>query len=206
MITDRVTVDGRGVGRDDALGLAEKFSGYEQLDRKSALRIRLLTEEMLGMVTEIAEDFNAQFWIESEGNKAFLHLMADTEMNLNKKQEFIDASKRKKNDAGVGVMGKIREIVENSMYVMDKVGTLQAEYGEQCIMYSSMGVCEMTTVEYMWSLETYRASVKAARDNNTAAEQAWDELEKSIVANLADDVRVSVKGNKVELVIEKKFV
>ena len=31
----------------------------------------------------------------------------------------------------------------------------------------------------------------------------WDELEKSIIANLADDVRVSVSGNNVELIIEK---
>ena len=33
----------------------------------------------------------------------------------------------------------------------------------------------------------------------------WDELEKSIIANLADDVIVSVKGNRVEIEIKKNF-
>ena len=37
------------------------------------------------------------------------------------------------------------------------------------------------------------------------AREAWDELEKSIVANIADDVRVSVLGGSVEMVIEKQM-
>lgn len=40
---------------------------------------------------------------------------------------------------------------------------------------------------------------------DTAAEEAWDELEKSIVAKLADDVQVGIRSGKVELVIRKRF-
>ena len=36
-------------------------------------------------------------------------------------------------------------------------------------------------------------------------EEAFDELEKSIVASIADDVKVSVKSNHAEIVIEKQF-
>ena len=32
----------------------------------------------------------------------------------------------------------------------------------------------------------------------------WDELEKSIIANLADDVTVGINGDNVEMVITKK--
>ena len=35
--------------------------------------------------------------------------------------------------------------------------------------------------------------------------EAWDELEKSIIANLADDVLVGVRKDKVEILIIKKF-
>ena len=49
-----------------------------------------------------------------------------------------------------------------------------------------------------WTLNRYKDSV---RDS----EESWDELEKSIIANLADDVAVSVKGNKVEILITKNF-
>ena len=38
-----------------------------------------------------------------------------------------------------------------------------------------------------------------------ALEQAKEDLEKSIVANLADDVVVGVKGDRIELVITKRF-
>ena len=38
---------------------------------------------------------------------------------------------------------------------------------------------------------------------NASMEHAWDELEKSIVASIADDVRVGVRGSRVELEIEK---
>ncbi len=34
---------------------------------------------------------------------------------------------------------------------------------------------------------------------------AWDELEKSIVANIADEVQVGVQKDSVELVIIKQF-
>ena len=49
-----------------------------------------------------------------------------------------------------------------------------------------------------WTLSRYK---DAQRDN----EEPWDELEKSIIANLADDVTVAVKGNNVEIVITKDF-
>ena len=44
-------------------------------------------------------------------------------------------------------------------------------------------------------------------DSNAQAEkqEAWDELEKSIIAKLADDVIVGVLGGKVDIVVKKKF-
>ncbi len=209
MLTDKIKVDGWGIGREEALEVADRFTEYENLDHKTALRIHLLVEEALGMVTAITEDFDALFWIESKADdKAYIHLLAETDMDYKKKRALIDASKSKTNSAAVGVMGKIREIVENSMYTMDEVGSLEAENGGGTLMYSSMGmtdVSSMQSMDYTWSLNTYRDSVEDIKGNNPAAEMAWDELEKSIVANLADDVKVAVKGSSVELVIEKKI-
>jgi hypothetical protein len=62
----------------------------------------------------------------------------------------------------------------------------------------------MGTANYMWSLDTYKGSVESSIDKDEAAKEAWDELEKSIIASIADDVKVGVSGNTVELVIEKK--
>ena len=57
----------------------------------------------------------------------------------------------------------------------------------------------------IWSLAKYRQSVDEARASDQDTTEAWDELEKSIVASIADDVRVGVKGDTVELVIEKRL-
>ena len=58
---------------------------------------------------------------------------------------------------------------------------------------------------YAWTLKRYMSQVRSnqAQDEETA--EAWDELEKSIVANLADDVSVKIEGSNVEIAITKAF-
>ena len=40
---------------------------------------------------------------------------------------------------------------------------------------------------------------------DAAAKEAWDELEKSVVAKVADDVKVAIRGRTVEMTIVKKL-
>ena len=42
-------------------------------------------------------------------------------------------------------------------------------------------------------------------NRDSSAREAWDELEKSVVKNIADDVRVAIRGGFVELTILKKL-
>ena len=53
-----------------------------------------------------------------------------------------------------------------------------------------------------WSLKAYRDAVAENREKEP---EKWDELEKSITAKLADDVKIFIRGNNVEMVIEKAF-
>ena len=211
MQTDKIKINNSGEGMNMALQEAEKFAMYTDMDKKSALRVRLLVEETLGMVEAITGDFSADFWIENDKKCAVrIRLEALSEMDYKKKQELIQASSDKKNAAGKGLMGKIRQIIENGLYSIDEVGSLQAEYGGEALMYGNMGMCEIDpgsaiySMNYMWSLENYRNSIENTSNTDEAVKEAWDELEKSIVANIADDVRVGVKGNKIELTIEKR--
>ena len=59
--------------------------------------------------------------------------------------------------------------------------------------------------ERMWSLKSMRNDLDNSKNNNAGAEEEWDELEKSIVGKLADEVLVGVRSRKVELIIKKKF-
>lgn len=209
MQTDKITVTSLGIGMDEALDVTNKFAAYAGLDKKQSLRIRLLVEETLGMVSAITGDFGAQFWLENTPDcLCRLHLEARTIMDADKRDELVRVATSRKNEAYKGFMGKIRELMENSRYGLDEMGRLQAEYGGDYLMYSNMGMVDLETASmgsalYTWSLERYKSSI-GNEDSSDAAEEAWDELEKSIVASIADDVRVSVYGDKVELIIEKR--
>ena len=47
----------------------------------------------------------------------------------------------------------------------------------------------------LWTLNAYREGAKKAKG------ETWDELEKSVVSNIADDVKVSIQGRRVEMII-----
>jgi len=51
----------------------------------------------------------------------------------------------------------------------------------------------------VWSLEKYSEEAKKAQG------EPWDELEKSIIANIADDVLVGVQGKRVDIIVKKAF-
>ena len=211
MKTDKINVNSNGEGKEQALDEVIGFARNLGLDKKSSLRLRLLAEETLGMVNSITDDFNARFWLESKDyNVCLIHLTASARMNADKKNAFIKASSDKKNSAVKGVMGKIREIIENGLYNLDSVSGKVVNYGNRIFMYGTSGKVDMENFAMdscisVWSMEKYKKSLDEAKNDDEIAEEAWDELEKSIVANLADDIKVGISGDKVELLIEKKF-
>jgi len=208
MQTDKIRVNSNGTGRELAMEEVERFSEYMGLEGKSALRMQLIAEEMIGMVNAITEEFEADFWLEGKrGQACRLHLMAETPMNLTKKRELVKASSNKRNSAYKGFMGRIRELMEEGIYAVAE----DTPSGEDIpFPFETMGVSRTKTAAmnanaYQYSLAKYRADINAVKGSNVQVAEEWDELEKSIVANIADDVRVGVKGDTVELVIEKDW-
>ena len=56
-----------------------------------------------------------------------------------------------------------------------------------------------------WSMEAYRERLMKRKDASSGAQEEWDELEKSVVSHIADNVTVSIRGYDVELVILKRL-
>ena len=54
---------------------------------------------------------------------------------------------------------------------------------------------------YSWSLYNYKTVV----EEQEKEKDAYAELERSIVAKLADDIIVGVRGSNVEIVVKKSF-
>ena len=131
---------------------------------------------------------------------------------LKTKKSFIDVSSQKKNAAAKGIMGKIRDVVENMMYPEDAALTsdyITSELGVDAMLYSenqndetentdAENIVDNIMLDNSWSLNNYKHKQRENKGN-------WDEIEKSIIANIADDVKVSVKGKDVMIIVSKNF-
>ena len=98
------------------LAEVEKVTTYNGLEDKKALRLRLLAEELCGMLPGLVENFSGKFWAENEGENYELHVELKAEdMNFDLRDELISVSKSGKNAAAKGVMGKIRAVAETML-------------------------------------------------------------------------------------------
>lgn len=199
-----VKISGTGEGMNEALALTETTASALGLTSREAMRLRLLAEEMLGMLRTIAGDISADFELEHEGKTCTLSLVAKSELDYQKRRDFLSASTTGQNTARLGIMEKIRGIFEAGLYGMEQGFVMQAQSGFGMFGYGMLDATDagMADAIYSWSMQKYRTELEAGRGDEP---DAWDELEKSIIANIADEVSVGVRRDGVELVVRKDF-
>ena len=216
MKSDVVKVTNSGEGMETALLAASASAAYRGLEKRNAIRLRLLAEEMLGMLRQITGETEAEFWVASEGAKFELHLTARPKVTGKMRRELLSVASSGKNAAAVGVTGKLRELFQCAMDAMD-VSDLP-EYSRfylQGLVYNP-GPDLLDPVAYAmnaslaseamsWSLLKMKETAEQEKEGSEAAREAWDELEKSIVANLADEVKMSIARGMVEMTVFKSF-
>ena len=173
---------------------AERVASYSNLDERQARRLRLLSEELIGMLPELLGFGRGEFWIENEGKRFELHVSVtpDSVLDLDK-DRILSVSSSGENVATKGIMNKIRVAAEMMLMTYGETTT---EY--QCDFYDMGMVTDLHHYSSAWSLNSYK-------EQASGQSEEWDELEKSIIANLADDVIVGVTGKKVEIVVVKNF-
>lgn len=198
MKSDICELDGKKSDLSAIFKQVEKTAVYNELDEKSALQLRLLAEEFVGMLPELLECVSGEFWIESAGKKFELRasLQADKD-DLDFNEKVMSISTSGKNIAAEGIMGKIAAAALSMLHIYTSP-TVQAT-----VDYFAMGTDVAAGVSDLWSLGNYRDAAKKYVDSGKP--EAWDELEKSIVAKVADDVEVGIKGEKVDIIITKTF-
>ena len=183
---------------DAILNESERVAQYNGLTHKQSLQLRLLCEEIDGMLPNIIDDFNGELWIDFENGVCNVNISIQIpELNVERKEALIDIAKNKKNAAAVGIVGKIRDAIEDFFLDKERMDALASTSGTFGL---GTGCHEGVDYAYLWKLEEYRNSVKKEEDA-----EAWDELEKSVIASVADDVLVGVKGRRETIIIVKKF-
>lgn len=199
MKSDVICVKSDGTGVREALAQAEKIAAYGNLSKKESIRLRLLTEETMGMLGAITGPLDADFWIDEEKGEYRLHLATETLMNSRMRSELLSASTSGTNAAAKGVMGKIRDVFEKALEPADSDFSGYYDTGWYMTGGDAGGV--NPGGRGIWSLNHYKDSVR----KDAEKKPEWDELEKSIVANLADEVSIGIKSGTVEMTVFIKF-
>ena len=206
IVSDKFMVNSDAGRMAAARYATENFAWQIKLDKRDTLRLDLLVEETLGMVKATLEDFYGQIWFTADGKACEIHFEATADMDADRKDRLLDLSSTGKNAAAKGFMAKLGEVISGAMHgfgrTMDAYGQESMKYGIVHTPSPMSGNADMMTI---WTLQTYRDDLNQASGSGSAAEEALDELEKSIVAKIADDVVVGVKGDRINLVIKKSF-
>ena len=183
----------------NALQEVERASERAGLNREQTNILRLLTEEMISMTTDILQECKGSLWMEWEGLACELHLTAVAPIEEEAKAAFIEASKAKVNAPVKGLKNKISALLSGMLSSGD-YPELYASMSAGFIGGMHIGMPSLRMVP-TWSLAAYTESQKKEQKD-----AELEGVEKSILTGLADDVVVSVKSHWVELIVKKAFV
>ena len=178
MKSDIITIDNQGNGFENALRESKKVAEYRELGEKETMRLQLFTEEMLSMVHSVTGEMKGSFWIESELNRFELNLTTKTVLDKEKRHLLISSTTSRKNEAANSFLGKLRNAFEEAM-----ASDVERNYFE---------------------LPAELQADLAGRPIEST-DQEWDRYERSVLLNLADDVKIYIRGGLVHMTIIKDF-
>ena len=134
----------------------ENSCRYNQLDEKKTRQLRLLAEELVGMLPHLASFDEGQFWVENSKNKYELHVVIHvTSRDINLKDRVLSISTDGVNASTVGIMGKIKAVIETMAENYVTSGQVAAS-----IPGGEMGYYASQYYAQAWSLANYSNQMK----------------------------------------------
>ena len=161
---------------DVAQDVVENYIFDTGIKGKDALRLKLLSEEVLRLAKSIIGYGIMNFWLEGNSRVTKIYLTAENHMDKSKEDELISVSSTGENKVEQGFFGKLR-----SLFVVNAPTTSK------------------------WSLKDYQEELRRRKEEDKYSQEAWDDLERSLVANLADDIEVGVGKDNIEMIVTKDF-
>lgn len=187
-----------------ALNETERFAQTCGLPPKKALHLRLLAEEMLGMMNGLLSVRDGEFWVEQNKDGYELHAQARTKsITESAAERLLAASTSGENDCYRGVSGKIcraldwlisQQPVEDDDPIVFDAHKKQVLLDDPYAQKMSEALASTGTVQ--WSFSQYIES-----ENPDLKAEQWDELERSVLSNLADDISIGVRDRDVFITV-----
>ena len=182
---------------NDAQQIMKGFAEKNGITGKDYCHLGLLTEETLGMASQILNVYDGELWVEDTATGYEIILEAAVHEN--------DGGKAAPAASPEGFMTKIAEML-NCSYMFENITEMPEALAGMLPDYMSYGIREGKEAHAWagrWSLSAYRDNIRKQQEENPEAKPALDELEKSIVAHLADEVTIGIHGHRIRLVISK---
>ena len=181
----------------DACEIMREFAEKNGITGKNCYYLGLLAEETLGMANQILHVYDGELWVESTASG--YEIILEAAVHEKDGGEGVPAASPE------GFMAKIAEMM-NCSYMFENTMEMPEDLSGMLPDYMSYGIREEKETQAWagrWSLSAYRDNLRNRRGENPRAELALDELEKSIVAHLADEVTIGIHGHRIRLVISK---
>ncbi|MCL2056091.1 MAG: hypothetical protein FWH02_02600 [Oscillospiraceae bacterium] len=175
-------------GIEAILSEVEGIGVFCKLAPADTRKLRLLAEEMLGLTVRLFDDLEYEFYVEGKKQSFTLNLRAEAFVGTKQKEKMLSLSSSGENKSAKGIFGKISSVFSS---LLTDSGEHERVYVPN---YNTLG---MTCY---FSLSSYQSGL-----SKEIKEEQWDGLEKSIIANLAGDVIIGVRNDKVEMVAIIEF-
>jgi small-conductance mechanosensitive channel len=98
-------------GLEDAIQTARGYAKRQNLEKRAAMQLELLTEESLGFVQRVVDHTSRDFWIEGTGEIYRIHLRFDAKVGSEAYKKLIMLSSTGRNEAANSITGKVWEAV-----------------------------------------------------------------------------------------------
>jgi hypothetical protein len=175
----------------------EEYGEFCKLSPPNARLLALLSEEMVGMIRAILPEFDAVIWAENHDKRFELTVDVGAIIKSKDRDNLLKTTGGKNSAYGKGLLGKIGDMIVNwSINLNDNPAAIMSYSG----MDMGSGMAMVNGFEE-WSMKAYLDSTREAK--RPAASD--DGLERSIIVNLADDCKMSVKSGSVVMTVIKTF-
>ena len=196
MKSDVILINNNADQIDKALDQVEAIAVYKSLPARERLHLRLLSEELMGMVRSMIGETEVKFWIEDAYGVYQIHLLANTIMDSVKRGQLLSASTSGKNEEAKGFIGMLKEFFYRTSDIDAPIhGNFNSVRPGSPVFWNysfepavdndrmfapaaavTMGVYEHNvsqTPDYEWSLNQYKSGLERNREKDDEAGEAW---------------------------------
>ena len=149
-----IVVDSHGHGMQEAIDETAALGTECGLEKKDTLRLRLLSEELFGLMKSVVGNVSGHYWVDQEDQLFAIHLETDVaSMDREMRRQLLSVSSSGQNAAATGLIGKIRDMI--SVMILPREGGKN----EPAALLPGSG-SGGNAGSYVWSMQKHKQEIR----------------------------------------------